>query len=187
MPRNPSKPRVSPTWCKYTMCGLPIVNTRIICFKTPITSKNVSPQTIIQHIQASDYKLGLIIDLTDTIKYYDPNEFVASNIVHYKIRCHGMALPLEDTVDHFNEIVQRFCQEHKNDAKLIGVHCFNGVNRTGYLVCRYLVDILKWDSIKAIHAFQDARGHIIEHDNIRNVIISSSPEKVEKENKCMVM
>jgi protein-tyrosine phosphatase len=27
---------------------------------------------------------------------------------------------------------------------LIGVHCTHGVNRTGYLICRYLIERLQW-------------------------------------------
>ena len=33
---------------------------------------------------------------------------------------------------------------------LIGVHCTHGLNRTGYMVCRYLIQKLKWDPQKAI-------------------------------------
>ena len=33
---------------------------------------------------------------------------------------------------------------------VIGVHCTHGVNRTGYLVCRYLVQKLKWAPESAI-------------------------------------
>ncbi|KAK2501706.1 hypothetical protein MC885_007411, partial [Smutsia gigantea] len=34
--------------------------------------------------------------------------------------------------------------------KLIGVHCTNGINRTGYLICRYLIDVEGWDPDTAI-------------------------------------
>ena len=33
---------------------------------------------------------------------------------------------------------------------LIGVHCTHGVNRTGYLICRYLIDKLHWEPENAI-------------------------------------
>ncbi|XP_064125613.1 RNA/RNP complex-1-interacting phosphatase-like isoform X2 [Loxodonta africana] len=48
---------------------------------------------------------------------------------------------------------------HKD--KLIGVHCTNGINRTGYLICRYLIDVEGWDPDTAIQAFGEARGHQI--------------------------
>ena len=37
---------------------------------------------------------------------------------------------------------------------LIGVHCTHGVNRTGYLICRYLIQKLKWDPDVAIQGKQ---------------------------------
>ena len=135
----------------------------------------------------------MVLDLTDTTKYYDPSEFVANNVVHYKIPCCGMAIPTEDVVQHFNTIVTKYLKEHKRSDKLVGVHCFTGVNRTGYLVCRYLIDIMKWDPITAIHAFQDARGEVIEHENIRTDLLGrvrvvgggEEGEKREKD-KCIV-
>ena len=33
---------------------------------------------------------------------------------------------------------------------LIGLHCTHGVNRTGYLICRYLIEKLKWNPDDAI-------------------------------------
>lgn len=33
---------------------------------------------------------------------------------------------------------------------MIGVHCTNGVNRSGYLICRFLIDRLGWSSHDAI-------------------------------------
>lgn len=34
--------------------------------------------------------------------------------------------------------------------KLIGVHCTHGLNRTGYLICRYLIDVDEMDPEEAI-------------------------------------
>lgn len=70
------------------------------------------------------------------------------------------------------------------DVILAIVRCICRLNRTGYLVCRYLHEELNWPMDKAIDAFQLARGHDIErveylatlqgieqatvlHDNIR--------------------
>ena len=48
---------------------------------------------------------------------------------------------------------------------VIGVHCTHGVNRTGYLVCRYLIQKMGWDPEAAIAGFSAARGHPIERQN----------------------
>ncbi|OXB74804.1 UNVERIFIED_CONTAM: hypothetical protein H355_000064 [Colinus virginianus] len=53
------------------------------------------------------------------------------------------------------------CQSNK----LIGVHCTHGLNRTGYLVCRYLIDVEGMEPNAAIELFNRARGHPIERMN----------------------
>merc|ERR1711964_591918 len=117
MPRNPHKPRVPVIWDSYSWCGVPLKDTRIICFKTPITTRKLSPHVMVQHMNINHYPLGLVLDLTDTTKYYDPSDFVSNNIVHYKITCCGMTLPSEAIVAHFNKIVTDYLKEHKRDNK----------------------------------------------------------------------
>lgn len=36
------------------------------------------------------------------------------------------------------------------EGELIGVHCTHGLNRTGYMICRYLVEVDGWDVDTAI-------------------------------------
>ena len=45
---------------------------------------------------------------------------------------------------------------------LIGVHCVHGVNRTGYMICRYLIEKRGWNPQNAIDAFENARGEKME-------------------------
>ncbi|XP_057295473.1 RNA/RNP complex-1-interacting phosphatase-like [Hydractinia symbiolongicarpus] len=190
MPRNKNKARIPSAWKKYSISGKPIGNTQIICIKTPVTIKHLTPEELLSYIsKAHGCKLGLIIDLTDTNKYYNPQEFVALNIVHYKIQCKGMQLPSEDIVEHFNTIVSRFVKEHHYSKKHVAVHCLTGVNRTGYLVCRYLMDVLKWDAVKAINTFQNARGHNLEHENLINALIHHKipPDENSEKKKCILM
>ena len=49
--------------------------------------------------------------------------------------------------------------------KLIGVHCTHGLNRTGYLICRYMVEMKGVEPEVAIQAFDLARGHRQERQN----------------------
>ncbi|XP_045144701.1 LOW QUALITY PROTEIN: RNA/RNP complex-1-interacting phosphatase-like, partial [Echinops telfairi] len=49
--------------------------------------------------------------------------------------------------------------------KLIGVHCTHGLNRTGYLICRYLIDVEGMRPDDAIELFNRCRGNCIERKN----------------------
>ncbi|XP_034752931.1 WAS/WASL-interacting protein family member 2-like [Etheostoma cragini] len=49
--------------------------------------------------------------------------------------------------------------------ELIGVHCTHGLNRTGYLICRYLIDVDGMDPKEAVELFNASRGHAVERQN----------------------
>ena len=66
---------------------------------------------------------------------------------------------------------------------MIGVHSTHGVNRCGYLICRYLIEKLNWPAQKAIDEFNKSRGHQIEHKNYIDDLIAANwndPPKKEK-------
>ena len=86
----------------------------------------------------------------------------------------------------------------KKDA-LIGVHCTHGVNRSGYLICRYLIEKMNCEPSKAISKFNLHRGHQMERQNYiddlkslkkpqnftvkeQSEISDSNPENLELEN-----
>jgi len=190
MTRNKKKARISTKWKNYTFYGELIKNTRLICAKTPITQYKHTPELLVQSINNDHrrHKVGLVIDLTDTTKYYNSQEFIALNVVYYKINCKGMKIPSEETVEHFKDIIIKYFKEHEKNNKSICIHCFNGVNCSGYMICRYLIDVLKYTPIAAIHVFQDARGYSIEHDYLRDDLLKRQP-RVENEGKtkCMIM
>lgn len=50
-------------------------------------------------------------------------------------------------------------------AKLIGVHCTHGLNRTGYFVCSFMALVLRIPPNDALRFFATARGYEIEREN----------------------
>lgn len=55
---------------------------------------------------------------------------------------------------------------------VVGVHCSHGLNRTGYFICRYMIDVLQIEPKTAIEHFQQARGHTIEKDDLINHLLN---------------
>ncbi|EPQ08692.1 RNA/RNP complex-1-interacting phosphatase, partial [Myotis brandtii] len=99
-----------------------------------------SPLDLFNKIQEQNEELGLIIDLTYTQRYYKPED-LPETIPHLKIYTIGHQVPDDDTVLKFKCAVNGFLKENKDNDRLIGVHCTHGLNRTGYLICRYLIDV----------------------------------------------
>jgi len=72
----------------------------------------------------------------------------------------GQELPSERVVHQFYRALAT-----TSETDLVGVHCTHGLNRTGYLVCRFLVEKRGWQPEEAIRAFDEARGHKQEREN----------------------
>ncbi|XP_032288135.1 RNA/RNP complex-1-interacting phosphatase-like isoform X3 [Phoca vitulina] len=157
-------------WRTVTPIGHPLPGTRFIAFKVPLKgavnqrltpTQKFTPKDLISAIKALNVELGLIIDLTYTTRYYEVKDLPKS--IHYKkLYTVGLEVPDNATILQFKKWVRKFLWENAENDKLIGVHCTNGINRTGYLICRYLIDVEGWDPDTAIQAFGEARGHRID-------------------------
>uniref|UniRef100_A0A1I7XF10 TYR_PHOSPHATASE_2 domain-containing protein n=1 Tax=Heterorhabditis bacteriophora TaxID=37862 RepID=A0A1I7XF10_HETBA len=67
------------------------------------------------------------------------------------------------------------------DDFLIGVHCTHGLNRTGYLICRYMIDRMGWTAAKAISHFEHFRGHPIERNQYKTSLYEAEKRLTQNE------
>uniref|UniRef100_A0A8D0H9Q8 Tyrosine specific protein phosphatases domain-containing protein n=1 Tax=Sphenodon punctatus TaxID=8508 RepID=A0A8D0H9Q8_SPHPU len=102
-------------------------------------NERFSPLDLIERIRDQKEELGMIIDLTYTTRYYGAEE-LPDTLCYCKILTVGHEVPDHETIFKFKSAVKKFLKENQDNDKLIGVHCTHGLNRTGYLVCRYLID-----------------------------------------------
>ncbi|CAH0720112.1 unnamed protein product, partial [Brenthis ino] len=171
-------PSIPDRWIPYKACGKVIEGTRIICFKVPLkrsVQKNISAKDIwdIDALLKAIPKLRAVIDLTNTSRYYDPKELQEQGILHKKILMPGREIPPNNKVTEFVSTVDEFLIKDKDS--LVGVHCTHGLNRTGYMVCRYMRDRLGIPAKEAIRRFEIARGYQIERNNYIADLIGKAP------------
>ncbi|PRQ43021.1 putative mRNA (guanine-N(7)-)-methyltransferase [Rosa chinensis] len=103
-------------------------------------------------------KLGLVIDLTNTTRYYQTTDLKKEGIKHIKIPCKGRdSVPDNPSVNQFVYEVMQFMTRQKHTKKYILVHCTHGHNRTGYMIIHYLMRTLPISVTQAIKTFADAR------------------------------
>lgn len=154
--------------------GEVISGTKFVAFKVPLKKELLStvhederfgPEDVIERLKDKGKELGLVIDITYTDKYYHKGEFCRKNVEHEKIYTYGHVVPTDAVVYRFFDVVEKFIKRNKKEEMVIGVHCTHGVNRTGYIVCRYMVERLGIDPTEAMDAFKEARGHPIERQN----------------------
>ncbi|PIO72064.1 dual specificity phosphatase, catalytic domain protein [Teladorsagia circumcincta] len=159
-------------WTRYSPLGGVIPRTRFIVFKTPLNDRLLTRVDPSQRFTVSNLmwmlaerglRLGMVVDLTDTDRYYDKDEIEGMCIQYQKINCPGRGfVERTECVAEFNKAIQDYIDRSDDEEALIGVHCTNGVNRSGYLICRFLIERLGWSSHEALDAFERARGYPIE-------------------------
>merc|ERR1712071_323371 len=59
----------------------------------------------------------------------------------------------------------KYLASARASSDLLMVHCTHGLNRTGYLICRYMIEKKGINPLVAITAFNTSRGHVIEREN----------------------
>ncbi|XP_015433575.1 PREDICTED: RNA/RNP complex-1-interacting phosphatase-like isoform X1 [Dufourea novaeangliae] len=168
-------------WLDYKPYGTVIRGTKILPFKVPLKEtvcNNLEPEirfTTSDLVQAFP-RLKCIIDLTNTDRYYDGKEFTSVGIKYEKIWVRGRDLPSMDVVKRFCKVMEDFTSA-SGEEDIVGVHCTHGVNRSGYLVCRYLVQQLGWHPEETLKAFVEARGYPIEREIYINAVKKTPQHK----------
>lgn len=176
-----NKNKVPEGWENFTPYGEKIFETPFVAFKVPL-NQNLHGRYEQEYFKgaydskAADFqewtlktmlekfpRLDLVIDLTNTDRYYDPQFLKSKNVKHFKIKTEGHVIPKTETVKRFFQIVDD--QLHAKRDSLIGVHCTHGLNRTGYFICRYLIQRLDYEPPTAIEKFNYCRGHDMERRN----------------------
>jgi len=66
------------------------------------------------------------------------------------------------------------------DNGLVAVHCAHGLNRTGYLICRYLIQKCGVEPREAVARFNDARGFPMRRQTLLDHLFSRGWETREE-------
>ncbi|KAI7728393.1 hypothetical protein M8C21_026809 [Ambrosia artemisiifolia] len=156
--RTYDKSRLPPGWLDCPAYGQEIGG--IVPSKVPlgesyndciVPGKRYSFRQVIHQQRVLGRKLGMVIDLTNTTRYYSVNDWKKEGIKYVKINCKG-----RDSVPE-NEAVSQFLARQKNSKKYVLVHCTHGHNRTGYMIIHYLMRTLPISVTQAIRIFSEAR------------------------------
>uniref|UniRef100_A0A3Q3BBS9 mRNA-capping enzyme n=1 Tax=Kryptolebias marmoratus TaxID=37003 RepID=A0A3Q3BBS9_KRYMA len=91
------------------------------------------PSMLSNYLKSLKVKMGLLVDLTNTTRFYDRNDIEKEGIKYVKLQCKGY-------------------------EQISCVHCTHGFNRTGFLICAYLVEKMDWSIEAAVAAFSQARA-----------------------------
>ncbi|XP_071721832.1 uncharacterized protein [Rutidosis leptorrhynchoides] len=163
--RTYDKSKLPPGWLNCPPFGQDI--NYIIPSKVPLSDSlndNVPPgkrysfKQVTRQQGALGRKLGLVIDLTNTTRYYGVHD-LPKDVKYVKIKCQGRdAVPDNLSVNKFvYEVIQFLTRQRQPQKRHILVHCTHGHNRTGFMIVHYLMRSSSIPVAQAIKRFADAR------------------------------
>uniref|UniRef100_A0A8C9ZL91 mRNA-capping enzyme n=1 Tax=Sander lucioperca TaxID=283035 RepID=A0A8C9ZL91_SANLU len=144
--------------CRYICKFLPMKTMLGPRYDDQVAEENrFHPSMLSNYLKSLKVKMGLLVDLTNTTRFYDRNDIEKEGIKYVKLQCKGHGeCPSKETTSMFIRLCEHFVE--KNPTELIGVHCTHGFNRTGFLMCAYLVEKMDWSIEAAVAAFSQARA-----------------------------
>ncbi|GAV03544.1 hypothetical protein RvY_13947 [Ramazzottius varieornatus] len=138
---------------------------RFLPLKTPLDSRyddKVPPANrfgvddVFAAARSQGKTIGMWVDLSKTSRFYNRRKVESYGAKYVKVVCSGHAeCPSEQQTQLFISQVSTFLQ--KSADSLVAVHCTHGFNRTGFMVCSFLVDQEGWSIEAAIDSFAKAR------------------------------
>ncbi|XP_048350587.1 mRNA-capping enzyme isoform X1 [Sphaerodactylus townsendi] len=156
--------KIPPRWLHCPRRGQPVAG-KFLPLKTMLGSKyddqvadecRFHPSMLSNYLKSLKVKMGLLVDLTNTTRFYDRNDIEKESIGYIKLQCKGHGeCPTVENTETFIRVCEHF--SNKNPTDLIGVHCTHGFNRTGFLICAFLVEKLDWSIEAAVATFAQAR------------------------------
>lgn len=153
-------------WKNTESRGDRVMGTRMIPMKLMRDDdEDHSPQHVIELFP----EVGLIIDLSNDEGSYNKEKFLEKNVDYKRIQIESKVIPSLTDVFEFISMVKQFSQE--KPEKDIIVHCHYGYNRTGLMICSYLIENEHVTVQEAIKRFKVARPPGIKHQNYLDKLI----------------
>ena len=142
-----------------------------------------TPADVVDDFASKGMRLGLVLDLTNTGRYYDPAEWGARGVAHQKIFCPPRGrVPHPESVNHFCFEMLRFTSKFPQDFVL--VHCTHGFNRTGFMLCSWMVRYGGISVAEALERFARARPPGIYKDDYIDELFRYNHERRPASLKC---
>ncbi|XP_034938933.1 mRNA-capping enzyme-like [Chelonus insularis] len=160
-----SKGIIPPRWLHCPRKSIGLINNKFLAFKTPLSEAfnsqvseecRFSVNMLFASLKSQRLKMGLLIDLTNTNRFYNKADVEAHSCHYYKLQCRGHGeTPTIKQTKVFIEICKNFIAQ--NPSEIIGVHCTHGFNRTGFLLISYLIESGTFNLDAAVNEFSSIR------------------------------
>jgi len=136
------------------------------------TDANHSPEECLRRYP----QIGLVLDVSSAEPPYDIHNPALKG--YYKLSTESKTVPSRECSQNFIKTADNFWKDHSDNE--IGVHCHYGFNRTGFLICSYLIEKCGCSVKSALRRFAEARPPGIKHQHFRDELALRYTESVRK-------
>ena len=123
--------------------------------------------------------VGLVIDLSNHDCLYSDG-ILETGVRRVHVRNVAKSVPGVDAVAEVIETASAFWNDArfpKNAEKYVAIHCAYGFNRTGFVLCCYLVEKCGLSAAQALAAFAEARKPGVKHERFREALRRRYPSE----------
>ncbi|GLC33354.1 hypothetical protein PLESTB_000342300 [Pleodorina starrii] len=163
-------------WGDYESVGAQVLPTKFIPMKTPLSAEILDswslpsqpkhrltvPEMVAQQA-ALGRKVGLLLDLSNHDCLYSAD--IPTGLAYTHVQLVAKELPPPEFVDAVVAVANRFWAKHPDEY--IAVHCAYGFNRTGFVLCCYLIECCGMSVEDALEAFAQCRPPGVKHEQFR--------------------
>ncbi|GMM30624.1 triacylglycerol lipase [Martiniozyma asiatica (nom. inval.)] len=158
-------------WDKVVTISTPLINLKLNKH-SPLLGMKTLKQTDLIHnpkkFELNHTEIFAIVDIGSDTPAYDPIDF--KRIKYVKFKTESKVVPDNVTIIKFIDIIDGLLNKCENKDQYIVVHCHYGQNRTGFLICCYLIEKLGWSPSEAIDAWERAKNPGIKHVHFKNAL-----------------
>lgn len=104
-----------------------------------------------------------LVDISADIPPYLPKSL--QHVQYYKCATVSKVTPDASAIRRFIQLIDDILANTDDKQPLVAVHCHYGFNRTGFLICCYLVERLGWTVAEAVAGFKAAKSPGIKHQH----------------------
>jgi pimeloyl-ACP methyl ester carboxylesterase/protein-tyrosine phosphatase len=139
-------------------------------------------------IERWGHEIAAVIDISHDTPVYDTRKLEEGGISYQKCPSVSKVPPRPREVEDFIALVDRLRKDIQvrglltNDGhhKAIGVHCHYGYNRTGFLICSYLIQRCNMDVEDALEEFRRAKPPGIKHEHFVDTLFVRHVKGLQK-------
>merc|ERR1712107_107008 len=179
-------------WITLPSIGTAVKGCHLVPMKVPLSMKeddiSIEGGLTIRKVKEALPKVVKVVSLVNIDrkelfrngpKMYTRQEVAEEGLLWGQVHCsplgHADSQPYPS-----EEIVHQFFKEVEVDNGLVAVHCAHGLNRTGYLICRYLIRKCGVEPREAVARFNDARKYPMRRQTLLDHLFSRGWETREE-------